>query len=185
MKNGRVILNNKRFGFTVERICRQLIEKYDDFSDTCIVGIQEGGVLLAQRIREYLIEILDIEDIEFGKLDITFYRDDFRTRTTPLKASPTEMSFLLENKKVLLVDDVLYTGRTVQAALTALNHYGRPQSVELVALIDRRFHRDLPIHSDYYGMRVDALDDAYVEVQWEETHEQDQVLIFSKNEKTL
>ena len=177
---GRVILNKERFAITIERLCHQLIEHYDDFSNTCLIGIQQGGVVLVERVQQRLKDILQLEAIELGKLDITFYRDDFRIRTKPLKANRTEMNFLVQNKRVILFDDVLYSGRTVQAALTALNHYGRPHSVELVAMVDRRFNRHLPIHSDYFGIRVDALDEAYVEVQWEEIEGEDKILLFSK-----
>jgi pyrimidine operon attenuation protein/uracil phosphoribosyltransferase len=178
MSKGRVILTKERFQLTIDRLCRQLIEQYDDFSDTCLVGIQTGGVSLATRLQERLSEMLGIENITSGKLDITFYRDDFRTSEKPLKAYPTEMNFLVEDKNVILVDDVLYTGRTVQAALTALNHYGRPRRVDLVSMVDRRFNRELPIESNYIGLIVDALDEAYVRVEWSETQGQDRILIF-------
>lgn len=178
MKKGRVILNQERFRLTVDRLCRQLIEQYDDFSDTCLIGIQTGGVSLSSRLQERLLTMLDIDGITSGKLDITFYRDDFRTSQKPLQAYPTEMNFLTEDKNVILVDDVLYTGRTVQAALTALNHYGRPRRVDLVSMVDRRFNRELPIQSNYVGMVVDALDRAYVRVEWAEKEGEDKVLIF-------
>lgn len=178
MKKGRVILTKERFQLTVDRLCRQLIEQYDDFSNTCIIGIQTGGVSLSSRLHKRLLQMIDLKGVEFGKLDITFYRDDFRTATNPLKAYPTEMEFLVEDKNVILVDDVLYTGRTVQAALTALNHYGRPRRVDLVSLVDRRFNRELPIQSNYTGLIVDALDKAYVNVEWEETEGEDRILIF-------
>ena len=139
MKKGKVILQSERFALTIDRLCHQLIEVYDNFDNTCLVGIQEGGVLMGNRIQRRLQEILDIATIEYGKLDITFYRDDFRTRLKPLKASATEMNFLIEDKRVILLDDVLYTGRTVHAAMTALQHYGRPQNVELMTMVDRRF----------------------------------------------
>ncbi len=134
------------------------------------------------RIHRRLTEIIGIPDIENGKLDITFYRDDFRLRSKPLRASVTEMDFLVENKKVVLMDDVLYTGRSVQAALTALQHYGRPRRIELLSLVDRRFNRDLPIKADYTGIRVDALDEAYVRVEWQEIQGEDQVLLFPQKE---
>ncbi len=183
MSKGRVILANERFGLTIERLCHQLIEEYDTFENACLVGIQPRGTLLADRIHTRLQEILGISSIQYGKLDITFYRDDFRTRTVPLKASETEMDFIVEDKKVILVDDVLYTGRTVQAALTALQHYGRPQLVELIALIDRRFNRHLPIHCDYLGMTIDALDEAYVKVEWKHLEGADRVLLFANKEE--
>jgi pyrimidine operon attenuation protein/uracil phosphoribosyltransferase len=125
-----------------------------------------------------LLEITGVSAIQYGKLDITFYRDDFRHREKPLRANVTEMDFIVEDANVVLVDDVLYTGRTVQAALTALQHYGRPCKVELLALVDRRFNRDLPIKADYSGIRVDALDEAYVKVEWQQTEGEDRILIF-------
>lgn len=182
MSNGRIILQNERFALTIERLCHQLIESYDFFDNTCIVGIQPRGSLLADRIIERLKSILDIDHLEYGKLDITFYRDDFRTRSVPLKANTTEMDFIVDNKKVILIDDVLYTGRTIQAALTALQHYGRPQLVELLSLIDRRFNRHLPIKSDYLGHTIDALDEAYVKVEWEHLDGLDRVLLFENKE---
>lgn len=184
MEAERVILSKERFALTVERLCRQLIERYDEFDNTCIIGIQPRGIWFSDRICKRLKE-LGVPSFLYGKLDITFYRDDFRTRTKPLKASTTKVDFLVENKKVILVDDVLYTGRTVQAALTALNHYGRPLKVELLALVDRRFNRHLPIQSDYTGVTVDAVDEAYVKVEWAEIDGEDQVLLFpSKEEAT-
>lgn len=182
MKKGKTILENKRFELTIERLCHQLIEAYDRFDNTCIIGVQPRGVLLADRIYERLTDILRIKSIEYGKLDITFYRDDFRTRSKPLTADPIEMNFLVEGKKVILIDDVLYSGRTIQAAMTALNHYGRPKQVELVALVDRRFNRHLPIQSDYIGVVVDAVDEAYVEVQWKEEAGNDKIILYSKKE---
>ena len=182
MKKGKIILENERFALMIERLCHQLIEAYDDFENTCIIGVQPRGVLLADRIYNRLIYILKIKKIEYGKLDITFYRDDFRTRIKPLSPNAIEMDFLVENKKVILIDDVLYSGRTIQAAMTALNHYGRPQQVELVALVDRRFNRHLPIQSDYIGVTVDAVNEAYVEVQWKEIDGNDRIILYAKKE---
>lgn len=177
MKKERIILSQARFALTVERLCHELIETYDQFANTCLIGIQPRGIWFSDRICQRLLA-LGVPPFPYGKLDITFYRDDFRTRIKPLKASTTEIDFLVENKRVVLVDDVLYTGRTVQAALTALNHYGRPDMVELMALVDRRFNRHLPIKSDYTGITVDALDEAYVKVEWLEVDGEDKVLLF-------
>jgi len=179
MNRGKTILAQERFRLTIERLCHQLMEEYEDFSNTCIIGVQERGVLLADRIIERLKILSPKTSIDYGKLDITFYRDDFRTRTEPLKASSTEIDFLVENKKVILIDDVLYTGRTIQASLAALQDFGRPEKVELLTLVDRRFNRHLPIMSDYTGMTVDALDEAYVKVEWENLDGQDRILLFS------
>lgn len=167
MENTRVITEKAQFDLIVERLCYQLIEDYNDFENTCIVGIQTGGVQLAERIIEKLTEILRGCIIPLGKLDITFYRDDFRTSKKPLAAQENDMPFLIENLKVILVDDVLYTGRSVQSAMTALNHYGRPHSVKLLVLVDRRFHRQVPVHPDYIGVSIDSLDEAYVHVEWD------------------
>lgn len=167
MTEGRVILPKERFALTLDRLCHQLIENYDEFDAACIIGIQPRGTLLAGRIFDNVKRITGLQTIEYGKLDITFYRDDFRHRDKPLRASSTDINFLVENKRVVLIDDVLYTGRTVHAALSALLDFGRPAKVELLVLVDRRFHRDLPIRSDYTGLRVDAFDEAYVNVIWD------------------
>ena len=177
MENSRIIMNSARFGLTIRRLCHQLIEHYDDFSNACLIGVQPRGVWLSGVLHRTLQE-LGVTGLEHGKLDITFYRDDFRTREKPLKASPMDMPFLVEDKEVILVDDVLYTGRTIQAAMTALNDYGRPRRVALVSMVDRQFNRDLPIQPDFVGMRVDALDKAYVSVEYTEHHGQDQILLF-------
>jgi pyrimidine operon attenuation protein / uracil phosphoribosyltransferase len=177
MVKPKVILEKERFNLTLERLSCQLLEEYDDLKDVCIVGIQTGGVKLASRLMTYLTAAEGVHQIPFGKLDITFYRDDFRTRDKPLVATPMEMNFLVENKKVILVDDVLYTGRSVQAALTALNHYGRPTSVKLLVLADRKFNRNLPIAPDFTGIAIDTIGDTYIKVEWEEDEGEDRVLL--------
>lgn len=106
--------------------------------------------------------------IPLGYLDTTFYRDDFRRRNEPLKANSTFMPFVIEEKRVLLVDDVLYTGRTIRAALSALAEFGRPQKVELLVLIDRIYSRDLPIQPDYVGRAVNTILSQRVQVEWKE-----------------
>ena len=183
MSKGKTILAKERFKLTIERLCHQLIESYEDFSNTCIIGVQERGVLLADRVLERLSHLSPKTKFEYGKLDITFYRDDFRRRDEPIKASTTEINFLIENKRVILIDDVLYTGRTIQAALAALQDFGRPAQVELVSLVDRRFNRHLPIRPDYTGLTVDALDEAYVKVEWENIDGQDRILLYSAKTK--
>lgn len=179
MSKGRVITEQRRFALTIERLCRQLIEQHGRFEDTCLIGIQPRGVHLADRLQRELQRILQTDSLAAGKLDITFYRDDFRTRDKPLSASRTEIDFLVEDKTVILVDDVLYTGRTVQAALTALHHYGRAKKVELLTMVDRRFNRHLPVQADYVGITVDAVDKAFVRVEWEALNGEDQILIFA------
>jgi len=178
MAKSRIILDNQQFKLTIERLCHQLIEEYQDFEDTCIIGIQEKGVQLSDRIVKQLKEINPKLSFPYGKIDITFYRDDYRRRETPLLASNTEMDFNVEDKEVVLIDDVLYSGRTIQAGLIALGHYGRPKRVELLNLVDRRFNRHLPIEPNYTGITIDAIDEAYVKVEWEEHDGKDQIILF-------
>jgi len=182
MSEGRILVADKKLELIIERLAHQLLEEFQDFSDTCIIGIQPRGTLFSNRIVARIKDLCGNSNIPYGLLDITFYRDDFRTRAKPLSASTTHMDFLVENKNVVLVDDVLYTGRTVQAALTALQHYGRPNRIELLALVDRRFNRHLPIQADFTGLRIDALDEAYVKVEWQETDGNDRILIFGNKE---
>jgi len=176
---GRNILSNERFQLTLDRLCHQIIENYDDLSELCLVGIQERGVLFANRIYQRLQEISGFDELIYGKLDITFFRDDFRMRTEPIAAKSTEMDFLVEQKKVLLIDDVLYTGRTIQAAMSALQQFGRPDFIELMVLVDRRFNRHLPIKADYIGITVDALNESYVKVEWGSRDGKDRILFYS------
>lgn len=180
MQSGRVILSPERFDIVLRRLAHQLLENYDDFENTCVIGIQEKGVILGQQLKA-LIEEEDKreEEILFGKLDISFYRDDFRSREIPIKVSPTDIEFSLDGKKVILIDDVLYTGRTIQAALSALQDFGRPSQVDLLVMVDRRFKRQVPIQPDYYGIVVDAFDNAYVRVIWNEKTSKHKVQIFS------
>ena len=180
----KVLISDRRFGITLERLSHQLIEEYDRFENTCIVGVQVRGAQLAERIHERLLAITGLPNIEFGKLDITFYRDDFRIRENPIQANNTEMNFSLDGKRVILVDDVLYSGRTTHAALSALNNFGRPASVELLVMVDRRFNRQIPIKPDYVGHAVDAVDRAYVKVMFAQDGEgTDQVLFFPEGKE--
>jgi len=172
MDRGRIILRQPRFNLTLQRLAHQLIEIYSDFENTCLIGVQPRGVELSDRLYPK-------NQAEYGKLDTTFYRDDFKLRKS-LKANETEMDFVVEDKKVILIDDVLYTGRTIQAALTALNHFGRPKNVELLVLIDRRFNREVPISADYIGFTVDAVDEAHVVVDWDPDIQKNEVRLFKK-----
>jgi len=136
---------------------------------------------------ERIVEIIEAEypkqKLKLGKLDITFYRDDYRMRESPLKANATHMDFDIDATKLLLVDDVLYTGRTIQAAMSSLQDLGRAAKLELMTMVDRRYNRHLPIKSDYTGIEVDALDEAYVSVEWEHQDGQDKIMIYSAKKK--
>lgn len=182
MPKGKIILSELQFGFTIRRLCQQLLEEYDDFDNTCIIGIQDRGAILSDRIHAVLGSMIK-EKIEYGKLDISFHRDDYRRRDRVLAPSPTEIDFLIENKRVILIDDVLYTGRSVHAAMSALQQFGRPESIELLTMVDRRFNRHFPIQSDYIGIGVDAIDEAYVKVEWAHIDGKDQIKFFANKEK--
>ena len=179
MDRGRIILKQPRFNLTLQRLAHQLIESYSDFQNTCLIGIQPRGIELSDRIFTLISHLVPDHKALYGKLDITFYRDDFRIRKA-LKANETELDFVVEDKKVILIDDVLYTGRTIQAALTALNHFGRPANVELLVLIDRRFNREVPIKADYIGYTIDAVDEAHVIVDWDSDPIKNEVRLYKK-----
>lgn len=174
------ILSEKALGLTVGRLCHQLIEDHGDLQGVALVGLQPRGVLLARRLREGLHGILGTEQLAYGELDITFHRDDFRHRSTPSAPSTTQLDFALDDRKVVLVDDVLFTGRTIRAGLDALLAFGRPASVQLLVLVDRRFSRELPIQPDYAGKWVDSIDGQRVTVEWKETDGRDLVTLHSQ-----
>lgn len=180
----RVILDTRKFSLTIDRLCFQLIEDHADLKDTVIIGVQPRGVFLSDRIMKRLAELAPDAKPQYGKLDITFYRDDFRRREKPLTPSETEMDFVtIEGKKVVLVDDVLYTGRTIRAALDALLDFGRPKNVELLALVDRRYSRHLPIQANYVGKTVDSIASERVLVEWKEADGADKVWIMTQNKE--
>jgi len=174
----QVILNSKHFELTINRLCYQLIEIHNDFSNTVLIGLQPRGINVLERIKRRLETIIG-KDVKCGFLDITFYRDDFRRTELPLIPSATNIDFVIENKNVVLVDDVLYTGRTIRSGLDAILAFGRPEKVELLILIDRRFRRDLPIQADYVGQTVDTLVSERVSVEWEEIEGKDKVVLFT------
>ena len=161
-----IILNSNELKITIERLACQLIEKHDDFSNTILVGLQPRGKYLCNRIVEILKAEYHINNLKYGLLDITFYRDDFRRNEKILEPSRTDFILSVENKNVVFVDDVLFTGRTVRAALTAIESFGRPKSIELLILIDRRFSRELPIQPDYKGLQVDVYENQKVLIEW-------------------
>ena len=175
----RLILDSKSFGLTINRLCCQLIENHNDFKQSAIIGLQPRGIFLAQRIHKLITEKTGNKNIPCGNLDITFYRDDFRRGEQHL-AKPTEIDFVIEDKKVILVDDVLFTGRTIRAGLDEMMAFGRPQLVELLVLIDRRYSRHLPIMPNYVGKTVDTISTEKVSVEWKETDGEDKVLLFQK-----
>lgn len=173
----RIILDSKHVEITVTRLCYQLIEVHNDFSDTVIIGLQPHGIFLADRIHKKLVEILKRKDIQCGSLDITFFRDDFRQKE--LIPNATQIDFIIENKNVILIDDVLFTGRTIRAGLDAMLAFGRPNDVELLVLIDRRLSRHLPIQAKYIGKSIDSIASEKVKVEWKETDGADKVTLMN------
>ena len=173
----KVLLNSKEIEIILHRLACQLIENHNDFSNTALIGLQPRGSFLAKRLASILTNDYHVKNIHLGLLDITFYRDDFRRKETPLAAETTEMNFLVEDKKVVIIDDVLFSGRSIRAALTAIQSYGRPENIELLVLIDRRFSRHLPIQPNYRGRQVDAINEEKVLVTWKESHKKDAVFI--------
>jgi len=174
----QIILNTRHFELTLNRLCYELIETHNDFSNTVLIGLQPKGVNVLARLKTQLESILN-KEIVCGNLDITFYRDDFRRRERPIIPSTTNIDFDIENKKVVLIDDVLHTGRTIRSGLDALLAYGRPQKVELLTFVDRRFTRDLPIQADYVGKTVDTLLSERVSVEWKEIEGEDKIVLYT------
>jgi pyrimidine operon attenuation protein / uracil phosphoribosyltransferase len=173
----KILLTSKEVNIILHRLACQLIEKHLDFSDTVLIGIQPRGVFLAERLNILLKQEYQIPNIALGYLDITFFRDDFRRTDKPIEANKTQIDFLVENKKVIFIDDVLYTGRSIRSALTAIQSFGRPSEIELLVLIDRRFSRHLPIQPDYRGRQVDAINNEKVKVCWQEQDGEDAVYL--------
>ena len=179
MKHKKIIINKSKFNIIVERLSHQLIENHGDFKETVLIGIQPRGTHLCNRIHKKLSSLLSNQNIKVGNLDITFYRDDFRRRKDPLEPQAMDIDFSIEGKHVILIDDVLYTGRSVRAAMDALMAFGRPKSVELTVFIDRRFSRHLPIQPNYVGQKVDTIAAEKVIVEWEEISGKDQVILLN------
>ncbi|WP_350289086.1 bifunctional pyr operon transcriptional regulator/uracil phosphoribosyltransferase PyrR [uncultured Croceitalea sp.] len=175
----KVLLSAKEIHIILHRLACQLLENHLDFSNTVLVGIQPRGVFLANRLTQVLKEDYKVKNVNLGSLDITFYRDDFRRGDKIHEANKTKIDFLVENKKVVFIDDVLYTGRSIRAALTAIQSFGRPEEIELLTLIDRRFSRHLPIQPNYRGRQVDAINDEKVKVMWKENDGKDAVYLIS------
>ncbi len=182
----KVLLDAEAVSRTLSRIAHELIERNDDLSDLALVGIHTRGVPLAHRLRRLVAERSGVE-VDLGALDITFHRDDVLVRggEAPLHPQPvvrgTSLDFPLEGRTVVLVDDVLYTGRTIRAAIDALLEYGRPARVQLAVLVDRG-HRELPIRPDYVGKNLPTARNEHVQVQLLEVDEVDRVLLVRAEE---
>ena len=169
------ILTQKQIELTVKRLAQQILENHLNLENTVIIGIQPRGIFLSDRIVDELKRLIPADKILYGKLDITFYRDDIRKE---LKlANATEIPFSTAGKNIIIIDDVLWTGRTIRSALDALIDFGRPTKIELCVLIDRRFSRELPIQADYIGRAIDTFPSQKVFVRWKENAGADEVIL--------
>ena len=173
----KTLLDHKHLDITLQRLAHQLVENHLDFTETAIIGLQPRGIFLSDRIYRLIQNITKQQSIDYGKLDITFYRDDFHQSDELQIPSQTDISFSIEDKKVVLIDDVLHTGRTVRAAMDALLDFGRPKNIELLVLIDRHYSREVPIQADYTGLVVDTIASQKVKVHWKEKDKKDKVLL--------
>lgn len=161
----KIILDKQQLHLTILRLSHQLLENHLDLNDVVFIGLQPRGVKVSDKIIAAIKELCPSQKVQYGILDITFYRDDVRQELHV--ATKTDIPFSIESKKVILIDDVLYTGRTIRAALDALQDFGRPQKVELCVLVDRRFNRELPIQPDYCGKAIDTVISQKVKVEWD------------------
>jgi pyrimidine operon attenuation protein / uracil phosphoribosyltransferase len=161
----QILLTSQQLALSLNRLSHQLIENIIDWENVVFIGLQPRGIFVSDKIVEIIKQLSPKQKIQYGILDITFYRDDVRDELH--NASKTDIPFTIEGKKVILIDDVLYTGRTIRAALDALQDFGRPQKVELCVLVDRRFNRELPIQPDYFGKAIDSIISQKVKVNWD------------------
>ncbi|MBE8713649.1 bifunctional pyr operon transcriptional regulator/uracil phosphoribosyltransferase PyrR [Sphingobacterium hungaricum] len=178
-----ILLDGPKFQITIRRLCQQLIENHGDFSNAVIIGIQPRGTYLANRLVKEIKSLINV-DVQSGILDITFFRDDFRTKgASPLLANSTVIDFIIDGKDVIFVDDVLWTGRTIRSAMDAVQAFGRAQTIELLVLVDRRFSRQIPIQPDYIGIQVDSIDSQKVIVSWNEIDNKDSIVLINETQQ--
>jgi pyrimidine operon attenuation protein/uracil phosphoribosyltransferase len=161
-----ILLDSNKIEIILSRLVCQLIENHKDFNHTVLIGLQPRGVFLFDEIIKIFKDKYSYLEFNSGKLDITFFRDDFRRSDKTLSANTTNINFSIENKNVVLIDDVLFTGRSIKAAMTSIDTYGRPKSIELLVLVDRRFKREMPIEPNYCGVKIDTLMGDKVKVEW-------------------
>jgi pyrimidine operon attenuation protein/uracil phosphoribosyltransferase len=172
------ILTDRQLAITIDRLCHQLIENHPELTNTVLIGLQPRGIYLSDRIYHKLQALLPGVQVPYGRLDITFYRDDYKSKGLQAP-DETDIAFSIEGKHVVLIDDVLYTGRTIRSAMDAMLDFGRPATVELLVLIDRRFSRELPIQPDYTGRTIDAIITEKVKVLWKERDGKDEVVLIA------
>jgi pyrimidine operon attenuation protein/uracil phosphoribosyltransferase len=173
----KVLLDSKKIDIILNRLVCQLVENHKDFNNTVLIGLQPRGIFLIEKILEIFKKNYPSINIDSGILDFTFFRDDFRRSEKTLKASSTQINFSVENKNVVLIDDVLFTGRSIKAAMSSMDSYGRPNSIELLVLIDRRYKREIPIQANYCGAKIDTFKGDKVNVVWNKNFDKNVIYI--------
>ena len=173
----KILLDSKKIDLILNRLVCELIENHKDFNNTVLIGLQPRGTYLIEKILNIFKKKYPNINIDSGILDFTFFRDDFRRSEKTLKASSTEINFSIENKNVVLIDDVLFTGRSIKAAMSSMDTYGRPNSIELLVLIDRRYKREIPIQANYCGAKIDTFKGDKVNVVWSENSKKNVIYI--------
>ena len=173
----KILLDSKKIDLILNRLVCELVENHKDFNKTVLIGLQPRGTYLIEKILDIFKKKYPNINIKSGILDFTFFRDDFRRSEKTLKASSTQINFSIENKNVVLIDDVLFTGRSIKAAMSSIDSYGRPNSIELLVLIDRRYKREIPIQANYCGAKIDTFKGDKVNVVWNENSKKDVIYI--------
>lgn len=173
----KILLDSSQLNITLQRLAHELVENHLSFEHSVIIGLQPRGIWLSDRIVKLVKQITGNQSLLYGKLDITFYRDDVHQGNTLHVPAATDISFSIAKKNVILIDDVLHTGRTIRAAMDALLDFGRPAQIELMALIDRHFSRELPVQPDYVGRTIDTIMSQKVKVDWAEKDGKDEVVL--------
>ena len=175
----KAIIDAAKISTLVEKLATEIAGDGQDLNGLAIVGIHKRGVPLAQRLARQIEKAQSIK-VDFGSLDITLYRDDFSASPAQPQVHATQVEFDVADKRIVLVDDVLYTGRTARAAISEIVDFGRPRRIELAVLVDRG-HQELPIRADYVGKTVETTPSQIVEVRFEETDGEDKVLLIDKD----
>ena len=179
MTNKSRLFNRERLEITIDRLCHQLIENHKNFNNSVLIGLQPRGIFFLDRIKRKINSLLK-KEIESGILDTTFYRDDFRSNEIP-QAKETLIPFLVDDKKVVIIDDVLFTGRTVRSAMDGIMNFGRPKKIELLVLVDRKYSRDIPIEPTYCGIKINTITSDRIEVNLvEQGFEKDNIWVINR-----
>jgi pyrimidine operon attenuation protein/uracil phosphoribosyltransferase len=180
LKNGRIIVGSEQLHFILQRLAHQLIENHNSTDNLILIGVQPRGIQLCDKIHKIIEKKLG-KPILKGTLDISLHRDDIRLHDKPFAMNQTDLPFSLDGKNIVLVDDVLYTGRTIRAALDTLMDFGRPNDIELLVLIDRKLHRHVPIQAKYIGRSIDSIQKERVQVFIDDNNEKDRVEIYTQD----